>query len=86
MYATNYGILFSNDTLTNEIQHQILPHIEGCLVGPILVRLGMSGMFHKYFVEISFRPEEFHKSPEIFKIILDFFVDLGWFTQNKGNY
>ncbi|KIA87662.1 class I SAM-dependent methyltransferase [Flavobacterium sp. AED] len=86
LYATNYGILFSNDTLTNEIQHQILTHIEGCLVGPILVRLGMSGMFHKYFMEISFRPEEFHKSPENFKIILDFFVDLGWFTQKKGNY
>lgn len=46
----------------------------------------MSGMFYKYFTEISFRPEEFHKSPENFKIILDFFVDLGWFTQNKGNY
>ena len=86
LYKNNYGISFSNDTLTNEIQHQILMHIEGCLVGPILVRLGMSGMFHKYFMEISFRPEEFHKSPENFKIILDFFVDLGWFNQKKGNY
>ena len=86
LHATNYGISFSNDSLTNEIQHQILTHIEGCLVGPVLVRLGMSGMFHKYFMEISFRPEEFHKSPENFKIILDFFVDLGWFTRKKGNY
>ena len=86
LYATNYGILFSNDTLTNKIQHQILTHNEGGLVGPILVRLGMSEMFHKYFMEISFLPEEFHKSPKNFKIILDFFVDLGWFTQNKGNY
>jgi hypothetical protein len=86
LYKKNYGISFSNDVLTNEIQHQILMHIEGSLVGPILVRLGMSGMFHKYFMEISFRPEEFHKSPENFKIILDFFVDLGWFTQKKGNY
>ena len=55
-------------------------------MGPLLVRLGMSGMFYKYFTEISFRPEEFHKSAENFKIILDFFVDLSWFTQNKGNY
>jgi SAM-dependent methyltransferase len=86
LHASNYGISFSNDSLTNEIQHQILTHIEGCLVGPILVRLGMSGMFHKYFMEISFRPEEFHKSPENFKIILDFFVGLEWFTRKKGNY
>jgi SAM-dependent methyltransferase len=85
-YKSNYAISFSNDPLTNTIQHQILTHIEGCLVGPTLVRLGMSGMFHKYFMEISFRPEEFHKSPENFKIILDFFVHLGWFTQKKGNY
>ena len=86
LYKKNYEISFSNDALTNEIQHQILTHIEGSLVGPILLRLGMSGMLHKYFMEISFRPEEFHKSPENFKIILDFFADLGWFTQKKGNY
>ncbi|MBP2282825.1 SAM-dependent methyltransferase [Flavobacterium sp. CG_23.5] len=85
-YKNNYGISFLNDPQTNTIQHQILTHIEGCLVGPTLVRLGMSGMFHKYFMEISFRPEEFHKSPENFKIILDFFAHLGWFTQKNGNY
>jgi SAM-dependent methyltransferase len=85
-YKNNYDISFSKDSLTNSIQHQILKHIEGFLVGPTIVRLGMSGMFHKYFMEISFRPEEFHKSPENFKIILDFLVHLGWFTEKKGNY
>ncbi|TRX36442.1 class I SAM-dependent methyltransferase [Flavobacterium sp. ZT3R18] len=85
-YKDNYGISFSTDSLTNTLQHQILKHIEGFLVGPTLVRLGMSGMFHKYFMEISFRPEEFHKSPEHFKIILDFLAYLGWFTQKNGNY
>lgn len=85
-YKNNFGLTFSDDPLTNEIQHQILKHIEGYLVGPTLVRLGMNGMFHKYFMEISFRPEEFHKSPELFKKILDFFVFLGWFTEKNGNY
>jgi len=85
-YKTNYGIVFSEDALTSEIQHQILKHIEGYLVGPTLVRLGMNGMFHKYFMEISFRPEEFHKSPELFKKILDFFAFLGWFNEKNGNY
>ena len=85
-YKDNYGIAFSTDSLINSIQHQILKHIEGFLVGPTVVRLGMSGMFHKYFMEISFRPVEFHKSPEHFKIILDFLVYLGWFTEKNGNY
>ncbi|HLA56968.1 MAG TPA: class I SAM-dependent methyltransferase [Flavobacterium sp.] len=85
-YKANYGVEFSNDALTNEIQHQMLKHVEGFLVGPTLVRLGMSGMFHKYFMEISFRPEEFHKSPELFKKILDFFSFLGWFNEKNGNY
>lgn len=85
-YKDNFGISFAADSLTNALQHQILTHIEGHLVGPTVVRLGMSGMFHKYFMEISFRPEEFHKSPENFKVILDFLVHLGWFTQKKGNY
>lgn len=85
-YKTNYEIKFSDVPLEREVQHQILMHIEGALVGPTLVRLGMSGMFHKYFMEISFRPEEFHKSPENFKIILDFFAHLGWFTEKNGNY
>ncbi len=85
-YKQNYGVIFSDDSLTNEIQHQILKHIEGYLVGPTLVRLGMNGMFHKYFMEVSFRPEEFHKSPELFAKILDFFVHLGWFKEKNGNY
>ncbi len=85
-YKTNYGIVFSEDELASKIQRQVLKHIEGHLVGPTLVRLGMIGMFHKYFMETSFRPEEFHKSPELFRKILDFFVFLGWFSEKKGNY
>ncbi|WP_367774023.1 class I SAM-dependent methyltransferase [Flavobacterium sp. WC2421] len=85
-YKKNYNLVFSEDSKIKEVQHQILMHIEGVLVGPTLVRLGMSGMFHKYFMEISFRPEEFHKTPENFKVILDFLTYLGWFTQKNGNY
>lgn len=85
-YKTNYGIVFSGDDSVSKIQNQVLKHIEGHLVGPTLVRLGMIGMFHKYFMETSFRPEEFHKSPEQFQKILDFFVFLGWFQSKNGNY
>jgi len=85
-YKNNYGIVWYEDKSALKIQHQILKHVEGFLVGPTLVRLGMNGMFHKYFMEISFRPEEYHKSPELFVKILDFFTHLGWFNENNGNY
>ncbi|KAF2506950.1 class I SAM-dependent methyltransferase [Flavobacterium zhairuonense] len=85
-YKKNYGLESSDNLLTNEIQNQILKHIEGYLIGPTIVRLAMKGMFHKYFMETWFKPEEFHKSPENFKKILDFFTHLGWFIEKKGNY
>lgn len=85
-FKVHYGIEFSDDALTHEIQKQILKHIEGYLIGPTIVRLAMNGMFHKYFMETSFRPEEFHKTPDKFKKILDFFVHLGWFLEKNGNY
>ncbi|NHN24903.1 class I SAM-dependent methyltransferase [Flavobacterium jejuense] len=85
-YKNNFGITFSSNETERSIQQQILVHIEGFLVGPIVVSLGMTGMFHKYFMEISFRAEEFHREPQVFKVILDFFTFLGWFTEKNGNY
>jgi len=85
-FKANYGIKFSDDNNTRAIQEQVLYHIEGNLVGPTIVMLGMTGMFHKYFMETSFRPEEFHKKPECFKEILDFLTHLNWFTKKNDNY
>ena len=66
-FKKNYGLVKSNDELTNRIQDQILKHIEGFIIGPLVVKLAMNGMFHKYFMETSFKPEEFHKNPENFQ-------------------
>lgn len=85
-YRSNYGIQFSGDEEIRAIQQQVLYHIEGILVGPTIVMLGMTGMFHKYFMETSFRPEEFHKNPECFTIILDFLTHLEWFTKKGEHY
>lgn len=85
-YQKNCGIVFETDPIKKAIQEQILMHIEGYLAAPLIVSLGMSGMFHKYFMETSFRAEEFHKEPEAFTIMLNFFTYLGWFTEKKGNY
>lgn len=68
------------------VNFQIQKHIEGMLIAPMIVHLGMGGMFHKYFMEASFSPEEFHKDAPSFKELLDFMVHLGWFSPGKGTY
>lgn len=70
----------------DSIAFQVLKHIEGAIVGPIIVLLGVNGLFHKYFMEASFTAEEYHKDPESFKKILDFFSYLGWFIKKKNTY
>src|SRR5690606_40681236 len=42
---------------SNELTQQMVKHTEGYLMSPMIVKLGMSGMFHKYFMESS-RSEE----------------------------
>ncbi|TNE58580.1 MAG: class I SAM-dependent methyltransferase [Bacteroidetes bacterium] len=85
-YRENYGIEFSGDANVRRIQEQVLKHIEGIIIGPTIVALGMGGMFHKYFMEASFKPEEFHEDAESFDRILDFFSFLGWFEKKSTTY
>ncbi|MBW1297436.1 class I SAM-dependent methyltransferase [Aquimarina litoralis] len=85
-YQNSFDITFSKDSRTKTIQSQILKHIEGILVGPTIVHLGMGGMFHKYFMEASFSADEYHKFPESFDTILSFLAHLGWFSKNNENY
>lgn len=85
-YMQNYGLSFSDDSRENTIKKQVLKHIEGILVGPTVVILGMGGMFHKYFMEASFKPEEYHNDPESFEKLLDFLCHLKWFTKKNGTY
>ncbi|MBS1955146.1 MAG: class I SAM-dependent methyltransferase [Cyanobacteria bacterium SZAS-4] len=85
-YRENFGIEFSTDPEIKSIQQQVLTHIEGIAIGPTIVSLGMGGMFHKYFMEASFKPEEFHEDAESFDKILDFFAYLGWFEKKAQTY
>ncbi len=85
-YRDHYGIELSDNPETRTIQDQVLKHIEGIAIGPTIVSLGMGGMFHKYFMEASFKPEEFHEDAESFDKILDFFAFLGWFEKKGHTY
>ncbi len=82
-YEDNFGM---GSIEEHTIQHQILKHIEGVIIAPIIVLLGVNGLFHKYFMEASFTAEEYHKDPESFKKILDFLSHLGWFKKKNNTY
>ncbi len=58
---SNFDLNISDNPEEKGIQEQILKHIEGCIIGPVIVYLGMTSMFHKYFMETSFQAAEFHK-------------------------
>lgn len=85
-YQNNYGLKESSNPVEQEVQGQILKHIEGALIGPTIVHLGMGGMFHKYFMEASFRADEYHENPDSFFKLLSFFTYLGWFVQKNETF
>jgi len=85
-YKTNYGIALSENKFQRNIEEQILTHIEGIIVGPTTVHLGITGMFHKYFMETRFRSEEFHENHQEFDQLLDILADLGWFNKKNNAY
>jgi len=76
----------AQNELEEEVQAQMLAHVEGLLAAPSIVLLGMGGMFHKYFMDASFRPDEYHSDPESFSLLLDFFAARGWMSKNGDTY
>jgi hypothetical protein len=85
-HRSGYGLDPARDETDSRVRTQVLTHIEGALLGPTIVRLGMSGMFHKYFMEASFRPDEFHEDGEHFGRLLAMFESLGWFTRRNETF
>jgi DNA-binding MarR family transcriptional regulator len=85
-YRNRYNLPSAPDQSAVDVREQILKHIEGILVGPTVVLLGMHGMFHKYFMEASFKPDEYHNDTESFTRILNFFTYLGWYTEKNATY
>ena len=80
-YSSGLGL-----DLSDELAFQVFKHIEGVIAAPLIVMLGVNGFFHKYFMEASFKAHEYHKDPERFAKILDFFTQLDWFTKKNETY
>ena len=85
-FSKEFDSTVADNETAEEIRQQVLAHIEGIILGPTIVHLGMSGMFHKYFMETRFSPDEFHQDPESFGRLLDIFVHFGWFNKRQNTY
>jgi len=85
-YKNHYGLTLSNNDEERSVQEQLLAHIEGNILGPTFVHLSMNGAFHKYFMQSSFRPEEFHADGENFKKLLDILTYFNLFTKKEFTY
>ncbi|CAL2103264.1 conserved protein of unknown function [Tenacibaculum sp. 190130A14a] len=85
-FSNSFNVSKPKLQIEQDILAQISMHIEGIIVGPTIVLLGMSGMFHKYFMQTKFKAEEFHKDSESFGRLLDILTRLGWFTKTNDSY
>ncbi|WP_431166422.1 class I SAM-dependent methyltransferase [Tenacibaculum halocynthiae] len=85
-FKKKFNISSTPNSRENEVLNQILTHIEGIIIGPTVVLLGMSGMFHKYFMQTKFKAEEFHKGAKNFSRLLDILTGLDWFMKTGDSY
>lgn len=85
-HKNNYGFSISEGDETTRIQEQILNHIEGTILGPTLVHLAMHGMFHKYFMQANFKPEEFHTNGTNFRKLLDILTQYEFFKKKNTTF
>ena len=84
--ANKYNIQTLEDPAEKEIQQQILQHLEGAIAGPLIVSLGISGLFNKYFTVAPFEVEEFTEHHDEFREIVKYFKYLGWFSEKESTY
>ncbi|MFK7846532.1 MAG: class I SAM-dependent methyltransferase [Rhodothermales bacterium] len=85
-YARRFGMPEAESDEEQEVQNQLLKHIEGLIVGPLTVGLGMNGLFNEYFSIAPFEVEEFTEHHDEVKAIVNFFTSIGWFTQKGTVY
>ena len=83
----NWGLEKSSDLLTQTVQNEILTHIEGLIVGPFLVALGMKGFFKDHGqLNPTFDVNEIESDVEPLTEIFDYLTEEGWFEKKETTY
>ena len=77
-----WDLAATGDPDVDVVQKQILLHLEGMLVGPILVALGMRGLLDRYTEnQRCIATGDFEGNEERLSAVLELFTDLGWVEQ-----
>ena len=80
-------LLKTKHTNPNTSGWEIGRHLEGVLLGPILVSLGMSEYFLEYIKNNrEINDETIGSKLPVLKSIMDFFITLGWLKYDNNNY
>jgi len=85
-FAAGWDHCRATDALTRSLHDQILTHIEGNLVGPLLVKLGMDGVLDRDWAERGLRAADAPAYAPQLGRVLDFFARIGWTTHDAGSY
>ena len=82
-----WGLERSDDELTNTVQDEILRHIEGLIVGPFLVALGMNGFFNDYgLLNPAFDVKDLNGDTNSLLNIFSFLTEKGWFEKKETSF
>ncbi len=75
------------DPLTQAVQEEMLDHLEGMIVGPILVALSRNGFFEKVNAkQTTFSLADHTNNTKQWQEIFDFLTSLAWFTHDGDAY
>ncbi len=86
-HKQNWGLEKSNDKFTNKVQDEILTHIEGLIIGPFLVALGMNGFFKEHGqYNPSFDVKELKGDIDSLNEIFTFLAEIGWFEKQESTF
>ena len=83
----NWRLEKTDNELTDTVQEEILRHIEGLIVGPFLVALGMHGFFKDYGqLNPTFDLKELEGDVDALNEIFSFLTEKGWFEKQETRF
>ncbi len=86
-HKQNWGLEKTENDLINTIQAEVVTHIEGLIIGPFLVALGMNGFFREYGqYNPIFDVKELNGDTNSLMEIFSFLAEIGWFEKEDTTF
>lgn len=86
-HKRNWGLKKSKNKLTETVQNEVLTHIEGLIIGPFLVALGMNGFLKEYGqYNPTFDIKELNGDHDSLFEFFSFLAEIGWFERKDTEF